>query len=272
MRSHPPEVEIKGIVRSPSKFRDRLMIAIGMTGLVRAEWALSRWGQVIPCNWQQLDYIMWMDTYAPLGWMVADWRNMAVKELLEKNIQTMVFIDHDVILPPDFYIKMNERLIKERVPIWSGLYFTKSFPAEPILYRGKSTGFFADWKMGDKVWVNAIPMGCTVIHSSIFKALWDESEEYKLGNQIVRRVFDSPRKAWEDPESHAWMTRTGTEDLDFCWKVIEKGIFKKAGWPEYQKKKYPILCDTSIFCRHITDDGTMYPSRGEDQYFRRKGK
>jgi hypothetical protein len=243
-----------------------------MTGLLRAEWALARYGQIIPCNWSQVEYVMWIDTFAPLGYLVADWRNLAVRELLEKDFEWMVFIDHDVILPPDFYIRMNERILKDPVPIWSGLYFTKSFPSEPILYRGKGNGYVTDWKMGDQVWVNAVPMGCTIIHNSILKAMWDESEEYAMGfpgtgPQVVRRVFDSPRKAWMDPEQQSWMTRTGTEDLDFCWRVIENGIFEKAGWPKFAKKKYPILCDTSIFCRHITPDGVMYPARGEEGYF-----
>jgi hypothetical protein len=243
-----------------------------MTGLLRAEWALARYGQIIPCNWQQVEYVMWLDTFAPLGYLVADWRNLAVKELLDRDFEWMVFVDHDVILPPDFYIKLNERILKDPVPIWSGLYFTKSFPSEPILYRGKGNGYVTDWRMGDQVWVNAVPMGCTVIHNSIFKALAAESDDYILqlpgtGPTAVKRVFDSPRKAWSDPETQTWMTRTGTEDLDFCWNVIERDIFTKAGWPKFQKKKYPILCDTSIFCRHITPDGVMYPARGEEGYF-----
>jgi hypothetical protein len=270
------KVEIKGLVQSDMSYKHRIFVAIGMTGLLRSEWALARYGQVIPCNWQQVEYIMWLDTFAPLGYLVADWRNLAVKELLDHDFEWMVFIDHDVILPPDFYIKLNERILKEKVPIWSGLYFTKSYPSEPIIYRGKGTGYVSNFKLGDKVWCNAVPMGCTVIHNSIFKAMWDISEEYTLGipgtNTVLqtRRVFDSPRKAWMDPETQTWCTRTGTEDLDFCWNVIEKDIFTKAGWPKYAKMKYPILCDTSIFCRHITPDGVMYPARGEEGYFLRK--
>lgn len=261
------EPECKGIVYSDRPLQNRIFIAVGMTGLIRSEWAMARYGQIIPCNWQQMDYVMWIDQFSPLGYMVADMRNLAVREFLAGSFEWLVFIDHDVILPPDFYIKLNERIIKENIPVWSGLYFTKSVPSEPLVYRGKGTGYYAGWKMGDQVWVNAVPMGCTVIHNSLLKVMWEESEQYALGPQITRRVFESPRKAWQDPVTRSWQTLSGTEDLHWCWRVIEEGVLAKAGWPEYQAKKYPFLCDTSIFCRHITPDGTMFPSRGEEQYF-----
>lgn len=261
------------IVRSAKSYRNRLMVAVGMTGLIRAEWAMARWGQTIPCNFQVIDYAMWMEQFTPLGFLVADARNLAVQEFLGKSAEWLVFIDHDTIIPPDFYIKFNERIIHERVPVWSGLYFTKSVPSEPLVYRGRGTGYYADWKIGDQVWTDAVPMGCTVIHESILRAMWNEAEEYPLGNAgKVRRVFNTPGKVWLDPATQSWNKVSGTEDLDWCWRIIEHGFFDKAGWPEYQKKKYPFLVDTSIFCRHITEDGTQFPSRGEEQKFMKKVK
>jgi hypothetical protein len=263
---------IKGIIKSPTPLHNRLFIAVGLTGLIRAEWAMARYGQVVPCNWQQLEFPMWLDQCAPMGYMVADMRNLAVREFINRKMEWMIFIDHDVLLPIDFYVKLNERIIKEKIPVWSGLYFTKSYPSEPLVYRERGKGFFADWKMGDMVWVSAVPMGCTLIHNSILKVCWDEAEEYNIGPERVRRVFESPRKVWQDSESMSWEVLTGTEDLKFCWDIIENDRFKKAGWPKFAKKKYPFLCDTSIFCRHITNDGVMYPSAGEEQYFSRKAK
>jgi hypothetical protein len=115
-------------------------------------------------------------------------------------------------------------------------------------------------------------MGCTIIHRSILKVVWDDSEEYMIGNEKLRKVFETPQKAWFDAQKGQWFTQTGTEDLNFSWKVIEKGYLKKAGWPEYQKKKYPFLIDTSLFCRHIDQNGIQYPSIGEEKYFIRTGK
>ena len=263
-------MDIPGLVRNPVDPRSRIFVAIGMTGLLRAEWVLARYGQAMPCNWSMLEYQGWLDTFAPLGYLVADWRNLAVKTFLEHGYEWLVFIDHDVVLPHDFYVRLNERIIKERIPIWSGLYFTRSTPSEPILYRDWGTGYFADWRMGEQVWVKGIPMGCTVIHSSLLKAVWEESEEYKIetpktGSQTVRRVFETPLKVHRDLQGVR--VDGGTEDLNFCQRLIENRIFEKAGWPEYQEKEYPILCDTAICCRHIDQDGTMYPAKGEDVYF-----
>ena len=49
---------------------------------------------------------------------------------------------------------------------------------------------------------------------------------------------------------------------------MEDGFFKKSGWGEFQKKKYPLLCDTTIFCQHIDTNGKRYPSNGEEQEFK----
>ncbi len=260
------------LIQSPEKFGKRVFLAVGFTGLVRVEWMFGRYGQVIPCNWSQIEHQMWLPTFGPLGWLVAEARNVAVKVFLENKFEWIFFIDHDTVLPQNFFLVANDRMIKENIPVWSGLYFTKSFPAEPLIYRGRGTGYYASWKMGDKVWADAIPMGCTVIHRSILKAVWDESEEYLAGNERVRKVFETPQKAWFDPEQHGWQTLSGTEDLNFCWKLIDHGIFKKAGWPEFQKKRFPFLVDTGLFCKHIDPSGVLYPSQGEEKYWERKKK
>jgi hypothetical protein len=36
-------------------------------------------------------------------------------------------------------------------------------------------------------------------------------------------------------------------------------LFEKAGWPKFQKMKYPYLVDTSIFVKHIDQNGQMWP-------------
>lgn len=263
--------KIKGLKFYSGSSVKRIFIAVGLTGLLRAEWVQARYcGQIIPSNWSQIQYTNFIDQMAPMGYGVADFRNIAAKEFLEKNFEWLIFIDHDVVLPSDFTVKVNERIIKENIPVWSALYFTRSVPSEPIVYKGRGTGYAGDWKMGDKVWVQAVPMGATIIHNSILKIAWSETEEYKLGDDIVHRIFQNPDKAWLDPVDITWKVRSGTEDLDFCWRVIDNEWFKKAGWPEYQKKKYPFLIDTGLFCGHINPDGTIFPSKGEEQYFLKK--
>lgn len=263
------------IFRAPVSANRQIFVAVGFTGLVRVEWMLARYGQIIPCNWSMTDFQMWLPTFGPIGFLVAEQRNIAVQKFIENDFEWLLFIDHDTILPMDFLLTMNDRINRDKIPVWSGLYFTKSVPAEPLVYRGQGTGYYSGWRMGDLVWVDGLPMGCTVIHRSILKVCWDEAEEYQSNGMTLRRVFESPQRAAVNPETGQWETQTGTEDLNWCWRVIANGIFKKAGWPEYQKKKYPFLIDTNLFCRHIDPNGVQYPSRGEENYFKRprvKGK
>ncbi len=247
--------------------QNRILVGIPLTGLVRAEWMIARYGQVIPCNWSQVDCIHWLDQNSPLGFLVADARNMIATECVEQKFEWLFFIDHDVILPPTTVLRLNERMLKADVPMWSGLYFTKSVPSEPLVYRGRGNSYYNKWKLGQEVWVDGIPMGCALIHSSILKVLYDESEPYDLMGKTVRKIFETPARTWFDPETQSWFNAVGTEDLELCTRIMKNNILKKAGWPKLQRRKYPFMIDTSIFCRHIDFNGKQFPSAGEEMEF-----
>lgn len=245
----------------------RILVGVPMTGLLRSEWVLARYGQVIPCNWSQIDCIQWLDQYSPLRFSVADARNMIACQAVENNVEWLFFIDHDVVLPPVTLLRLNDYMMDGKVPIIAGLYFTRSVPSEPLVYRGRGNGYFAQWKLGDKVWVDGHGMGCTLIHVSILKVLYENSESYSLYGRTVRRIFETPAKVYFDPETLSWNSQVGTEDLAFLSRVIEEDVLTKAGWPKLAKKKYPFLVDTSLFCKHIDWNGVQYPARGEEQAY-----
>lgn len=225
---------------------------------------MARFGQVIPCNWGYKQAIHWIPSYAPMGYLVADAQNLIMRRFLEERSEWCLLVEQDNILPYDCFLRMNEYIRKKTVPVVSGLYFTKTFPAEPLVYRGRSTSYFTDWKIGDKVWCDAVPTGTLLIHRSIIETLWKESAEYTCGlpPQETRRVFLHPQMAAFDPEK-GWETSQGTSDMEFCSRLIVDEIFKKAGWPRIQKKKYPFLVDTNIFVDHIDNNGRVYPSEAE---------
>lgn len=239
---------------------NRILIATPVTGLVRIEWVAGRYGQMIPVNWSQVnlnDAIQ--GGYYPLRYQVADAQNMIVQRAIERDFEWLLLWEHDVIAPPDAIIKLNEYITNEEVPIVSGLYYTRSRSSDPLIFRGRGTGAYKNWKMGQKVWCDGVPTGFLLIHMGIIRAMWDESPEYVLKNQVVRRVFDTPRKLWYDPESGSYNSMAGTSDLEWCTRIMKEGFFKKAGWDKYQRKKYPFLVDTAIFCRHINEDGEQFP-------------
>ncbi len=250
--------------------KNRLLIGTATTGLCRMEWAFARFGAVMPCNWGSASFMAHIPTCAPLGYAVADAQNVIVAKAIEINAQWLFLIEQDNVLPPNAFVILNEYIRSEDVPIVSGLYFTKSVPGEPMVYRGRGTSYYDQWKLGDKVWCDGVPTGCLLVHMSILRAMWAESEEYLAGGKtLARKVFTIPEVAWADP-GKGWQTHSGTSDLEWCSRVIMGGFFEKASWTEYVGKKWPLLVDTRILTPHIREDGVAFPSEVELDYWRQE--
>lgn len=240
-------------------WNSRLLIGTPMTGLVRSEWVVARYGQTIPTNWSHAEIMQWMNSNIAIRYQVVDAENIIAKALVEGDWEWLLFIESDNVLPPDTFVKLNQYMIKGDIPVVGGLYFTKSVPPEPMIYRGAGKGYYADWKLGDKVWCSGLPFGCTLIHASIIRELWKDAPEYMVGNIKTRRVFKHPDSLTGDDAKLDFAIVAGTTDLNFCKEVVERKIFERAGWPEFQKKKHPFLVDTSMFVKHIDNNGVQWP-------------
>ena len=211
-----------------------------------------------------------MQNYSPLRFLVADARNLIAQEAVLKGYEWLIFIDHDVIPPADLLIKFNQYMIhkKDEVAIVGGLYFTKSAPAEPLIYRRPGDGYFPNWKMGEKIWVYAMGLGLHLVNVKLLKILYENSPTYRIQNGAeVRRIFESPSKVEIDP-SGSINKLVGTEDFPFYKRIIDEKVLEKAGYPKLQKQKWPFLCDTTIFAYHISESGVRYPSLGEEKAFK----
>ncbi len=61
----PEEVLVKGYTQKTIKNRQparkRLLVSAPMTGNLRSEWVLSRYSQVVPCNWSMTDATVIID-------------------------------------------------------------------------------------------------------------------------------------------------------------------------------------------------------------------
>ena len=244
----------------------RICVAVPTTGTVRIEWVMSRFGVTVPVNWSHGDFIYFYDQYSPKNYVVADARNICVEYSISEGFEWTFFLDHDVMLPADTFIKLNKYMTEMEYPIVSGLYYCKGSHPEPLVFRGRGNGYYGDWKFGDKFFVDGIPMGLCLIHNSILKAMYDESETYTvqsiMGPVVVRRVFETPRSAWRDTLTGKYISMGGTEDLPFFERILRDNILKKAGWDKIAKKKYPYLVDSTIFAKHIDTLGMTYPSDG----------
>ena len=238
---------------------NRLLIGTPSTGQIRMEWAAARYGQIIPTNWSMVQMVQWMNGYIPIHYSVADAQNLIIKEAIEKDFEWLLLVEQDNVLPPDAFIRFNEYMRDGLAPVVSGVYFTKSTPSEPLVYRGRGNSCYKDWKFGDKVECDGVPTGCLLIHMSILREMWKDSSEYLVNGIKTRRIFETPRRLWMNPADGQVNAITGTSDLDWCTRVMEGKYFEKAGWPQFQAKKYPFIVDTNIFCRHIDENGIQYP-------------
>lgn len=240
---------------------NRLLIATPTLGNVRIEWVNARYGQIIPTNWSMVQMQQFMNSFVAMRYQVADAQNIIVREAIAQDFEWLILLEDDTCPPPDALVRFNEYILSAEVPVVSGLYYTKSEPSEPLLYRGRGTSFYDNWKMGDKVWVDGVPTGCLLIRVDLLREMWKDSPEYLTpgSGQRVRRVFDTPNKMWFDEKQGQFATVTGTSDLDWCSRVIEGKYLERAGYPELQKEEFPFLVDTNIFCKHVDIRGRVFP-------------
>ena len=241
--------------------RTNLLIVTPTLGIVRMEWAMARYGQAMPTNWSCASASLGIGNVVPMHYLVADAQNLGCEDVVKKGYEWLLLWEDDVIAPFDGLLQMNQYIRKAEVPVVSGLYFTKGLYSEPVVYRGMGTGAHTNFKLGDKVWADGVPTGFLLIHSSVIKLMWEESEEYKtLGGRVTRKIFDTVAQCYFDPETQSFSSGSGTSDLMWCLRVIEEKVLARAGWPKIGKKKYPFLCDTKIFCKHIDlSTGKQYP-------------
>lgn len=256
------------IIYNKGKHSHKILLGIPTIGRIRFEWAAARYGQIVPINFQLSEFAI---TYhkineifpscVPIGFQVADAYNVIIKNLLDGGHEWLLCIEDDVLVPPDLFCKVRKYVEKADIPVVSGLYYIKADPCEPLIFRGRGNGAFHDWRLGQKVWADGVPMGCLLIHASILRYMWDNSEAYKLSDgTVVKKVFETPRLKWVDPQTGKYNTQVGTQDLFWCDRIIKEKVLQKTGWGKIAKKKYPFLVDTTIFCKHIDiNTGKQFP-------------
>lgn len=252
---------------------NRLLVGTPVTGLVRIEWVAARYGQLVPINWSMAQVMQYMAGTFPLRYQVADAQNVIVQEAIDKDMEWLLLLEHDVVIPQDTFVRLN-RYMREAeagqgAPVVSGLYFSRAKPSEPMVFRGRGNSYFAGWALGDVVPVDGVPTGCLLVHMSVLRLMHAESEAYTVGRgehvRQVRRVFETPRTGWFNPETNQYNMSATTSDLAWCDRVIAGDYLRRAGWEcaGGDAGKWPFLVDTNIFCWHINPDGQMFPSKAE---------
>ncbi len=171
-----------------------------------------------------------------VGLPVADARNNIVRHFLSMPKAThLFFVDDDVLIPLNALVA----LWNHRKPMVAGLYYTKSTPAEPLVYLENGSGAFLDFTRGDVVPCLWHGMGCTLIVREVFEKTAE-----------IAPKDDKGRPVWFKTITNELMgdgtVYSQTEDFHFC------ALVHQAGFPTY--------VDTSVFCWHWDKNTRMaYP-------------
>ena len=163
------------LVRNNSKsvMQQTMLVGTATTGLVRAEWIQARYGQVIPTNWSWVQMWQYMapGQFMPLGYQVDDAQNLIVAQAMRGEYEWLLLYEHDMLPKPDALVRLAKYMKHKDTPVVSALYFTRSIPSEPLVYRGRGTLAYEDFDLGDEVWCDGVPTGFLLIHMSIIRAV-----------------------------------------------------------------------------------------------------
>jgi len=191
-----------------------VVIGIPSFGMVSTYFLQARLSQQFPLVSSSIDKIV-------LNKPIADARNEIVEFALQQNAQYIFWLDDDVIPPPNSFL----RLYNQQKDIINGVYWSKSNPTMPLLFRGHLEGPYWDWHVGDLIEIDAAGNGLTLVKTDVYRKMQKE-----LGGPWYSVEYGSfPGVTNEVPVAN-------TEDLYFYWKA------KKVG--------YKVWADTSIQAFH----------------------
>jgi len=181
------------------------MIGIPYMGPVSLEWALMFRQVILPKD----SFVM-----TSSGMPIDIAREKIVKSFMKRDFQWLFFLDSDIHIQPDTIMKM----ISKKLPILSGLYYTRYPPIQPVCWRITERGReVIPFKLGDVVEAEAGGSGCLLIHRSVFERILPPYFRWTLGLKSERLEGMS-------------------EDFYF---------FRKA-----RRAGFKFLIDTSIQCKH----------------------
>ncbi len=200
------EINLKKTLGIPLNvnFKDiRVLIGVPTRGLLSAQWVLSFLKQSHPVN-TSIDYKF------IVGKDVSTARDELVQEAIKLGTEYLIFIDDDVIIPPDTITKLINIADQEK-DIVAGVYYSKQIPPEPLIFKGRGTGCFKNWEIGEIIDdIDGVGMGLTLLKTAIFK---------KIKRPWFKTV-ESSRKSTKNGK----LFYSVDESLYFCNKAISKGF------------------------------------------------
>lgn len=188
------------------------------------------------------------------GMPVDEARNMAVRAVLdmEERPAFLFWIDYDVIVPADCLAKLFFRAkCYPEIDVFAGVYCLKnSSVPDPLIYTENGAGAFWDWSVGDLLTtdthgVNAVHSGLTLIRTSLFQRMLDESLVGGDGTDLTNEPFYHTVFETNTNKDGHRLLKMSTEDIYFHAKARQAGA--------------KILVDTSVLAGHLDKNtGVIY--------------
>lgn len=156
-----------------------------------------------------------------VGKPIAEARNELMQAAIDNNCDFIFFLGDDVLPPGDTIIRLLSRMWNDpELAMVTGVYWTKSWPTQPYIWRGVQRGPYMDWKHGEFFELDYAGCDCLLIRlSPEMKALGPDwfSTDWK----------------WNADDGPSLLA---TEDFYFYTKARKAGL--------------KIWCDTEVQCIH----------------------
>lgn len=157
--------------------------------------------------------------------LVYDSRNLLSLTAIERGYDNVLWLDSDMIVPPDTLVRLAEDMNDLECEMVTGLYFKRRPPYSPVIFNNvlppeqqdgeliKQIQDYLDYPKDSLFAVDGCGFGCCMTSTSLLRRVWD-----RFGPAFNPFVWAS-------------------EDLAFCYRVKLLGE--------------QIYCDSSISCGHI---------------------
>lgn len=182
-------------------FGVNVVVGIPSFGMVSTYFLQARQAQQFPLVSSAVDKVV-------LNKPIAEARNEIVQYALDQGANYIFWLDDDVIPPPDAFLKMY----MSGKDIVNGVYWSKSNPPMPLLFRNHLEGPYLDWHFGDFIEIDAAGNGLTLVKTDVYRKISEV-----IGGPWYSTDYTSFKTATQSPANN-------TEDLYFYWKARRAGF------------------------------------------------
>jgi hypothetical protein len=226
----------------------------------------------------------------PVGAATPDWVRNRVTELFirpdvtaenrnviaaKSDADAIWWLDDDTV-PPSGAL---EALLERRVEIAAGVYYRRSVPYNPMVYKRMPNGSYVplwDWQPGEILEADAVGMGCTVVRREAYERI---REGHVSGTLVAVQqeavIPGAPMGAWVQSigGDHVVVVEGRPFHVQELTPVVDEDV---EWWPyymmEYQRTEDLYFCELAqaVGCRIVVDTAIecdhwgLSPVTGED--------